>query len=186
MAERKSGLVGSASYEYDWSTDLHSEEFSKEFFQEIDDRFFSNAQQYMPWRRRPFEALIDFDGLAEKDVLEIGVGNGSHAQLIAPHARSYWGIDITDYAVKSTSKRMECFGIDDARILRMDAERMGFADESFDFIWSWGVIHHSANTEQILREMRRVLRCGGSAVTMVYHRGLWNVLYLRGNVSRNN
>ena len=34
---------------------------------------------------------------------------------------------------------------------------MEFADNSFDFIWSWGVIHHSADTQRVLREMHRVL-----------------------------
>ena len=61
----------------------------------------------------------------------------------------------------------------------MDAETMAFPDNSFDFIWSWGVIHHSANTEQVIREIHRVLRPGGLAVTMVYHRSLWNT-FVRG------
>jgi SAM-dependent methyltransferase len=52
----------------------------------------------------------------------------------------------------------------------MDAERMDFPDNYFG--WTWGVIHHSANTEQILREIRRVLRPGGRCVVMVYHRSL--------------
>ena len=52
----------------------------------------------------------------------------------------------------------------------MDAENLKFSNESFDFIWTWGVIHHSANTERILEEMYRVLRPGGKATIMVYHR----------------
>jgi ubiquinone/menaquinone biosynthesis C-methylase UbiE len=51
---------------------------------------------------------------------------------------------------------------------------MSFEDESFDFIWTWGVIHHSSNTQRVLGEMRRVLRRGGRVVTMVYHRNWWN------------
>ena len=159
---------------YDWKQSVLFDEFSKEFYMEIDHRFFSNVKQFMPWSKTPFDPLIDFDGLAEKDVLEIGTGNGSHAQLLARHARSYVGIDITDYAVKSTSERMKRFGIDNAKIVPMDAENMEFDDESFDYIWTWGVVHHSSNTEAILKEMRRVLRPGGMAVTMVYHRGFWN------------
>jgi SAM-dependent methyltransferase len=52
----------------------------------------------------------------------------------------------------------------------MDAEHMEFPDDSFDFIWTWGVIHHSANTGRILADMNRVLRPGGCATIMVYHR----------------
>ena len=57
---------------------------------------------------------------------------------------------------------------------------MEFEDASFDFIWSWGVIHHSSNTEKILREMHRVLRRGGIAITMVYHRSFWHYYVIVG------
>lgn len=136
----------------------------------------------MPWNKIPFDPLIDFHSLLDKDVLEIGVGNGSHAQLISPFTRSYTGIDLTDYAVSSTTKRLQLFtGVKaNTKIIRMDAEKMEFADNSFDFIWSWGVIHHSANTRKILEEMHRVLRPGGSALTMVYHRSFWNYYIFAG------
>lgn len=165
---------------YDWNQPIPFDEFSKEFFEEIDRRFFANVKQFMPWRKTPFDPLIDFDSLAEKDVLEIGTGNGSHALLLARHAKSFVGIDITDYAVKSTTERMRHFAIDNARIVRMDAEHMDFGNESFDYIWTWGVIDHSANTEAILKEMQRVLKPGGIAVTMVYHRGFWNYYVSEG------
>jgi len=65
----------------------------------------------------------------------------------------------------------------------MDAERMNFPDESFDFIWSWGVIHHSANTRKIIKEMHRVLRPGGEARIMVYHRSFWNYRVFSGLIA---
>jgi ubiquinone/menaquinone biosynthesis C-methylase UbiE len=163
---------------YDWKDAIPGEEFSKEFFAEIDRRFFSAAELYAPWKKIPFDTFIDFNALRNKDVLEIGVGNGSHAQLLASHARSFAGIDLTGYAVKSTTERMRVFGLA-ATVRQMDAEQMQFPDNSFDFIWSWGVIHHSANTRKVLEEMRRVLRPGGEAVVMVYHRTIWEY-YVQG------
>jgi ubiquinone/menaquinone biosynthesis C-methylase UbiE len=56
----------------------------------------------------------------------------------------------------------------------MDAENMEFGNNTFDFVWTWGVIHHSSNTRRVLSEMSRVLRTGGAAITMVYHRNFWN------------
>jgi ubiquinone/menaquinone biosynthesis C-methylase UbiE len=163
---------------YDWKQAIPYKEFSKEFYLEIDRRFFESVRLYAPWKSVPFDFLINFDALNAKDVLEIGVGNGSHAQLLAAHSKSFTGIDLTDFAVKSTSERMRCFQLN-ARILRMDAEQMEFDDNSFDFIWTWGVIHHSSNTRRILEEMHRVLRPQGEAIVMVYHRGLWNY-YITG------
>ena len=70
---------------YDWNQEVGKTEGSQEFFDEIDRRFFSAIKAVMPWQKRPFDNLIPFDSIADKDVLEIGVGNGSHAALIAPH-----------------------------------------------------------------------------------------------------
>jgi len=166
---------------YDWREKIDHREFSREFFEEIDRRFFSQVYEYMPWARVPFDPLIDFDQLQHMDVLEIGVGNGSHAALLAQHSRSFTGIDLTDYAVESTSHRLKAFGLA-GTVRQMDAEQMDFADQSFDFVWSWGVIHHSSDTRKILREIARVLRPGGRAVTMVYHRSIWNYYLVGGFV----
>jgi SAM-dependent methyltransferase len=174
---------------YDLNQPIEASEFSKEFYREIDERFFSDVRTFMPWREIPFDPLIDFASLGEKDVLEIGVGNGSHAQLLSPKARSYTGIDLTDYAVRSTTRRLQDFdrqpfqtgkthqGI---KVLRMDAESMDFPDSSFDLVWSWGVIHHSAHTRKIVEEIHRVLRPGGAAITMVYHRSFLNYYIFAG------
>jgi SAM-dependent methyltransferase len=133
----------------------------------------------MPWSRTPFDPLIDFESLRDKDVLEIGVGNGSHAALLARHARSFTGIDLTEYAVTSTRERFRRFELA-GNVARMDAEEMKFSDASFDFIWTWGVIHHSSNTKRILQEMHRVLRPGGKATVMIYYRNLWNYYIVGG------
>lgn len=170
------------SMRYDWDEKVPYPEFSKEFYQEIDNRFFARVYDFFPWKEIPFDALIDFKSLADKDVLEIGVGNGSVAQLLAQHAGFFTGIDLTEYAIKSTKKRLELVGIG-AHIEKMDAERLGFSDNSFDFVWSWGVIHHSSNTNKILGEIQRVLRPGGKAVVMIYHRGWWNY-YVIGTIFR--
>ena len=167
---------------YDWRDEIRSSEFSPDFYREIDERFLASARTFLPWRKRPFEQFIPYADLAEMHVLEIGVGNGTHAQLLARHAASFTGIDLTEYAVRSTSARMDAFGLTNADIRRMDAEELQFPPESFDFIWSWGVIHHSANTARILEEMHRVLKPGGRAVTMVYHRSTWVYYVLNGFV----
>lgn len=167
---------------YDWKEAIPADAFSKAFYLEIDRRFFSQSREYLPFKKIPFDSLIPFEALRDKDVLEIGVGNGSHAQLLCQYARSFTGIDITAYAVKSTAARMRHFGLR-ANILQMDAEAMSFESNSFDFVWSWGVIHHSSDTCRIIKEIHRVLKPGGWATIMVYHRGFWNY-YLMGGIFR--
>jgi len=157
---------------YDWREKLAEIPGSKEYFNEIDRRFLTSVRKYMPWKAVPFEELIPFEGLRDKDVLEIGVGHGTHAQLISSRSRSFTGIDLTSRAAEMTSQRLRLFNIP-GKVLEMDAEQMSFPDGSFDFIWSWGVIHHSADTRRVLQEMNRVLRVNGTSTVMVYHRSWW-------------
>jgi ubiquinone/menaquinone biosynthesis C-methylase UbiE len=164
---------------YDWREGLNVEPGTRAYFDEIDRRFFTSVKHYMPWKKIPFDNLIDFENLAGLDVLEIGVGYGSHAQLLAPFCKSYTGMDITEKASSITAQRLT-LSQTKGKILQMDAENMTFPDAFFDYIWSWGVIHHSANTLNILREMHRVLRPGGHAVVMIYHRSIWKYYIVDG------
>lgn len=158
---------------YDFSTPLSAKEFSEEFYKEIDKRFFESSRFFAPWKRVPFDTIVDFGSLSGQRVLEIGVGNGSHALLLAQHSKEFVGIDLTEYAVKSTKRRMEVFGLNNVSIQQMSAEKLEFPDNHFDFVWSWGVIHHTADTNAALREIHRVLKPGGHAAIMVYYRSFW-------------
>lgn len=158
---------------YDWTEKLSVPEFSEDYFAEIDRRFLKSVREAHPWTKIPFDDYIDFEWIGDKAVLEIGVGCGTHAQLLVERAGSYTGIDLTDYAIAATRARLRRFGREDC-IRQMDAERLEFDDESFDFVWSWGVIHHSSDTGKVLREIWRVLKPGGRCTVMVYHTSPWN------------
>jgi SAM-dependent methyltransferase len=163
----------SAPMRYDWHEEIDHEPGSETYFKEIDRRFLDAARRFMPWRSIPFDAVIPFCDLGNMDVLEIGVGQGTHAQLLATHAKSFVGIDLTNAAAQMTARRLALFDIP-GRVVQMDAERMGFSDCSFDYVWSWGVIHQTADTQRVLAEIHRVLRPGGACTVMVYYRSWWN------------
>ncbi len=157
---------------YDWGRPITAEPLSATWFAEIDRRFFDSARVYMPWSVVPFDELIPYRELALKRVLEIGVGMGSHAELLARAAGSFVGIELTEYAAAATRRRLVLAGLP-GLVCRMDAESLALADDSIDWVWSWGVIHHSPDTRKALSEIHRVLKPGGTAVTMVYHRSFW-------------
>jgi ubiquinone/menaquinone biosynthesis C-methylase UbiE len=54
--------------------------------------------------------------------------------------------------------------------LQTDAENLPFTDDSFDIVYSNGVLHHSENTERCMQEVYRVLKKNGKAVLMLYSR----------------
>lgn len=157
---------------YDWRHPVAIEGLSRAWFAEIDRRFFEAARVYMPWTTVPFDELIPYRELGDKRVIEIGVGMGSHAELLVRAAGSFIGIDLTECAASATRRRLELAGLP-GLVCRMDAERLALADCSADLVWSWGVIHHSPDTRQALSEIHRVLKPGGTAITMVYHQSFW-------------
>jgi SAM-dependent methyltransferase len=55
-----------------------------------------------------------------------------------------------------------------------DAERLSFKDGEFDLVYSWGVIHHSPDTARAVCEIHRVLKPGGVARVMIYHK--WSLV----------
>ena len=149
------------------------QELSKEWYLKVDKIFFDMASEFANSdsnKTLPFSKLIDYEFLKGKKVLEIGCGMGSHSALLSQYASELVSIDLTEQAVKTTNKRFEVFGINNAKAIQVDAEDMPFEDNSFDFIWSWGVIHHSANTHIIVDHIHRVLKDGGKASLMVYHK----------------
>jgi ubiquinone/menaquinone biosynthesis C-methylase UbiE len=164
---------------YDWKDGIAGDEFSKPFYDEIDKRFFDSVWAYMPWKKIPFDELLPFDTIKNKVVLEVGVGNGSHAQLIATHCNNYTGIDLTEYAINSTTNRFKVNGLQ-GRIKQMNAEELSFNDKEFDFVWSWGVIHHTADTSRVIKQLHRVLKPGGKLTVMVYYRGWFNYYFIGG------
>lgn len=113
--------------------------------------------------------FADFASGKERDVLEIGVGMGcDHVQWAMHQPRSLSGIDLTDRAVEITSSHLAELGLR-SELQRADAEALPFPDASFDVVYAFGVLHHSPDTPQTIREVHRVLRPGGIAKIMIYH-----------------
>ena len=122
------------------------------------------------YEKEPFvHSVAQFTRAHGKRLLEVGVGAGvDHLQWARAGAECY-GVDLTDTAIELTRARLEIYGLH-STLQRVDAEQLPFPDASFDMVYSWGVIHHSAQPERIVAEIHRVLKPGGTFVGMMYHR----------------
>ncbi len=152
---------------YDWKVQAETEKFSFDWYDDIDRRFVSGARLFAH-DAIPFDKIIPFQQLEGKPVLEIGCGMGLHAELMTRAGAAVTAIDISQTSVDATRRRLELKGLS-ASVLQMDACELAFPDESFDFVWSWGVIHHSARTGLVIKEIHRVLKPGGETRAMVYN-----------------
>lgn len=113
--------------------------------------------------------FADFESTRGKKVLEIGVGLGADHQRFAEAGAILTGVDLTPRAIAMTRRRFETLGLrSDLNV--GDAENLDYPDNSFDVVYSWGVIHHSPDTKKAAHEIFRVLKPGGVAKVMVYHK----------------
>lgn len=146
-----------------------SERFSKEYFDEIE------AHRY---RAEPFiPGFARFTASADRRVLEVGIGAATDFINFARNGARLSGVDLTPAAVEHARRRLELERLD-AHVEVASAERLPFADNSFDMVYSWGVLHHAADPECTFAEVRRVLAPGGEARLMLYGRHSW-VAYRR-------
>lgn len=121
----------------------------------------------------------DFDG---KRVLELGSGIGTDGLQFRTNGADYVGIDLTLAGQRLAKEQFSLAGYD-GKLTVANAEVLPLADNSFDHVYSFGVIHHSLSTEDIVDEMFRVLRPGGTFCVMVYNRTSINyyveIMFLR-------
>ena len=114
-------------------------------------------------------SFANFEQSKNKKVLEIGVGMGADHQKFAEAGADLYGIDLTTRAISLTQRRFECHQLR-STLNQGDAENLSFPDDSFDMVYSWGVLHHSPDTPKAISEVHRVLKPGGLAKIMIYHK----------------
>src|SRR6266851_7293665 len=138
---------------------------TREFFERIE------AHRYAKEWHIPEAA--NFAAARGLRVLEIGCGLGTDGAQFALAGANYIGVDLTEASVELARKKFELSGLrGEFRVA--DAENLDFADDSFDLVYSHGVLHHTPDTRQSVREIHRVLKPGGRAIVMLYHRGSYN------------
>lgn len=133
------------------------------------------VEYYQAALRHRFELYPEIPGIAEfdkfsgKDVLEIGVGQGADHYMFAQHGAQIKGIDLTKKHCQMTSDFMRAFDFDPC-VVNGSATDIPFEDESFDHVYSCGVLLLVPDLNVAMSEIRRVLRPGGSATIMLYNK----------------
>jgi ubiquinone/menaquinone biosynthesis C-methylase UbiE len=144
-----------------WHTDAGK--FTREYFDQIEQ-----------WRYRdqPFiHSFAQFSRYHGKRVLEVGFGAGTDFIQWLRAGAIASGVDLTDEGLANLTHRIRIYNLPVPESLQVtDAENLPFPDNTFDLGYSWGVLHHTPNTEKAVAELVRVVRPGGEIKIMLYNR----------------
>ena len=99
-----------------------------------------------------------------KVVVDVGCGNGRIGRLVAPHAKRYVGLDLSE-AVYSFPNYLRtesiCLG-------RASGTNLPIKDAIADVTICWGVLHHMDDPENALSELMRITKPGGEVLIFIY------------------
>lgn len=139
-----------------------SEVGTRAYFEEVE------ARKYFVEPHIP--AFADFASWKGKKVLEIGCGIGTDAINFAKSGALYTGVELSNSSLDLTKKRFEVFGHMAQNLLLGNAEEISdlLPGETFDLIYSFGVLHHTPSIEKALASIQKISKPNTILKIMVY------------------
>ena len=122
-----------------------------------------------------FDEFIDFpaERLSGKLVLDAGCGLGRFSEVVLDRGGSVVAVDLS-FAIDAARENLsEREGI---HFIQADIFRLPFRPQSFDFVYSWGVLHHTPDPPAAFSRLPALVRPGGKLMVFVYAR--YNKAYL--------
>lgn len=139
-------------------------------------QFRYSLQDYM-------QTTFEFDSFAGKSVLDLGCGAGIDSGEFARHGACVVSVDFTETATKLTEKLLREANLP-GEVKRADATSLPFEKDTFDCVYSFGVLHHILDVDKAVSEIHRVLKPGGQVMAMLYHKDsllyAYSIVYLKG------
>ncbi len=154
-----------------WNTEACGKHFVENCQDERE--FYEKLREYRYRTEWHIPLLVPFAEAKGKKVLEIGIGHGADGAMFAANGGIYTGVDLTDAALEASKRHFMVLGLT-GTFRKENAEALSFPDESFDLVYSHGVLHHTPDTQAAIDEVFRVLKPGGEAIVMLYHKGSFN------------
>ena len=112
---------------------------------------------------------IDTNWFKDKICLDAGCGGGRFVAALARcGARKVHGVDISEKIIEAGRERCRVRQLNNVEFQRASVLELPFADASFDYVLSSGVIHHTPDPYKGFLELSRVLKPGGKLFLSVY------------------
>lgn len=139
------------------------------YFADLENQRYRSHRHLLPWIRAMQPG---------RSVLEIGCGVGLDTYAMAKHGLNVTSVDLTEVGVGTARNRFRRHRLAGSFAVA-DAGCLPFPTNSYDYVYSFGVLHHAADTAATVDQVHRVLRPNGEARIMLYHRRSINELVHR-------
>ncbi len=139
------------------------------YFRDLESQRYRSHRHLLPW-------ISDME--PGRSVIEVGSGIGLDTFTMVRHGLEVVALDLTEVAVATARQRYRQEAAHPSFAVA-DGAHLPFPDGHFDYYYSFGVLHHAADTVACIAEAHRVLRPGGQARVMLYHRRSLNELVHR-------
>jgi ubiquinone/menaquinone biosynthesis C-methylase UbiE len=139
---------------------------TKEYFDEVE------ARKYFVEPHIP--EFAQFHNWKGSRVLEIGCGIGTDAVNFSRAGAIYTGVELSATSLEIAKSRFELFELE-GRLIEGNAESINelLNGETFDMIYSFGVLHHTPDFQKALTSIRSLCHENSTFKFMVYAKNSW-------------
>jgi len=152
---------------------------TREYFDQVDARRYFVEPHIIDF--------AEFERWAGKSVLEVGCGIGSDTIRFARAGASVTAVELSTASLDIARQRAEVYGLSDRiRFLEGDAENLSalLHDESFDLIYSFGVLHHTPDPAAAIQNLRKLCSPRTELRIMLYARNSWKDAMIRAGLDQ--
>jgi SAM-dependent methyltransferase len=132
------------------------------------------------WWAHKLDAEIPF----EAEVVDVGCGTGQLACFLGLKGRRVVGVDYSQQSLAHAESLRDKFHLTTVRFQRENVLDLSLPDESFDYVFCNGVLHHTSDPYGGFRHLVRITRPGGFLVVGLYNTYGRLMLHVRRRVVR--
>ena len=147
---------------------------TKEYFDEVEKKKYF-VEYHIP-------KFANFPNWKNKKVLEIGCGLGTDAVNFSRYGADYTGLELSIKSLNLAKQRFEVFNLKGKFYEKNGEENVDdLGLNSYDLVYSFGVIHHSINPQKIVDNVYKLLKKGGTFKLMLYAEHSWKNIMIKND-----